>query len=297
MPQEFDGVDILPRLTGKAAAIRRTQPMFWDFFEEQAVRLGDWKLWRNASGDRLFNIADDPSELTNVINLHPEKAKQLAAKLDDWVATLRPDATAGLLWDDSHWGYMLSGAPARVKPDPRYLVPYDDPKATPYPAPMSGRPAPHGKRPSAAVAPARPAADGAAFEFNTDGDFEGWDDRIRFVANPTVAKGFLTGQAESGQGKFENRSVNIDGLRAKRLVVRMKSGGTANRLTLRWGVAGSDRFDNVRLVNAFYKPGVWEEVIVDLSDNPNWVGRKITRMRISPCNRKDTFEVDWVRFK
>ena len=29
---------------------------------------------------------------------------------------------------------LLGGAPADVKPDPRYLIPYDNPVATPYPA-------------------------------------------------------------------------------------------------------------------------------------------------------------------
>jgi len=135
LPPEFDGVNILPRLTGQASAITRTRPMFWDFFEEQAVRMGDWKLWRNASGDRLFNIAQDPSELTNLAYQQPEKAAQLAAKLDDWVSTLRPDATSDLRWEDSHWGHTLSGAPAGVGADPRYLLPYDNPKPTPYPAP------------------------------------------------------------------------------------------------------------------------------------------------------------------
>ncbi|MEO2014660.1 MAG: sulfatase-like hydrolase/transferase [Fuerstiella sp.] len=82
VPAEFDGVNILPRLTGQAATITRTQPMFWDFFEEQAVRMGDWKLWRNGSGDRLFRIADDPCEINNVIQQHSQVARRLALKLD-----------------------------------------------------------------------------------------------------------------------------------------------------------------------------------------------------------------------
>ena len=77
----------------------------------------------------------------------------------------------------------------------------------------------------------------------------------------------------------------------------MKSGGNANEMTFRWGCAGSDIFNNVRIVEVFYKPGVWEDVTIDLSDHPNWVGQTITRLRISPCNKRDTFEVDWVRFK
>jgi hypothetical protein len=145
LPAEFDGVDLLPRLTGQESAINRSEPMFWDFFEEQAVRMGDWKLWRNGSGDRLFRIADDPFELHNVIQQQPQVAGQLASKLDDWVATLLPHATADLAWDDSHWRYPLNGAPAGVGADPRYLAPYENPQPTPYPTPMTGNPIPHGK--------------------------------------------------------------------------------------------------------------------------------------------------------
>jgi uncharacterized sulfatase len=155
LPPEFDGVNILPRLTGKAPAITRTQPMFWDFFTGQAVRIGDWKLFRNGSGDRLFKIAADPSELANVIHQHPKQAAQLARELDKWVATLPPAATAELKSGDALMGYAISGAPAGVKPDPRYLMPYDNPKPTPYPLPVTGRPVPHGKT-GGAAAPINP---------------------------------------------------------------------------------------------------------------------------------------------
>jgi arylsulfatase A-like enzyme len=287
LPAEFDGVNILPRLMGQASTITRTQPMFWDFQREQAVRKGDWKLWRNASGDRLYNLAKDPYELTNLIGQQPERAAALSAEFDAWVSTLRADATAKLA-DDTFWAHYLNGAPAGIMADPRYRTPYDNPVATPYPAPVSGPPVANAHGAPPPVAPAKPAvtrdpydANDLIFEFNTDGDFEGWDDRIRFVVNPTVASGFLTGQAESGQGKFENRSVNIDGSQLKRLVVRMKSGGKANELTLRWGSTASDKFDNERVIEVSYKPGVWEEVTIDLSDHPDWVGQTITRMRIS----------------
>jgi hypothetical protein len=145
IPTEFDGVDLLPRLTQQATAIDRKEPMFWDFFEAQAVRMGDWKLWRNGSGDRLFKIADDPYELNNVIGQHPKKAAALAEALDAWTSTLRPDAKSKLSSDDNHWNFALSGAPAGVEADPRYLIPYENPKPTPYPAPVSGSPVPHGK--------------------------------------------------------------------------------------------------------------------------------------------------------
>ncbi|MHC4175020.1 MAG: sulfatase-like hydrolase/transferase [Planctomycetota bacterium] len=273
LPSEFDGVDILPRLTGQASTITRTQPMFWDFTREQAVRKGDWKLWRNASGDRLYNIASDPYELTNVIQQQPERAAELTA----WSDTLPAKAKAKLA-DDRFWAHYLNGAPAGIVADPRYLTPYDNPVATPYPAPVTtaGLQGTNGNGIADPVVPAKPAvngdpndADDLVFEFNTNGDFEGWSEKFKYITSPAVANGFLTGQADSGQGKFENRSVNIDGSQVKRLVVRLKSGGNANELTFRWGNRVSDNFDNVWKVDVSYTQGVWEEAIIDLSDNPD----------------------------
>ena len=41
IPDEFNGVDLLPRLTGNAGKIDRPKPMFWKFWQTQAVRVGD----------------------------------------------------------------------------------------------------------------------------------------------------------------------------------------------------------------------------------------------------------------
>ena len=54
IPPEFDGVNLMPRLTGDVPQIQREQPMYWDFYSGQAIRMGDWKLWRNADTTVLF---------------------------------------------------------------------------------------------------------------------------------------------------------------------------------------------------------------------------------------------------
>jgi arylsulfatase A-like enzyme len=147
IPPEFDGVNILPRLLGKAPKIARAQPMFWDFFGTEAIRQGDWKLWRNASGDRLFHIVADPSELYNVAAKHPERAARMAAALTTWRHSLLPTARSPLNWADEHWRESITGAPPKVQPDLRYRMRYDAPKPTPYPLPMTGEPVPHGIAP------------------------------------------------------------------------------------------------------------------------------------------------------
>jgi arylsulfatase A-like enzyme len=134
IPPEFDGVNLLPRLTGDAAAIKRTQPMYWDFYSGQVIRIDDWKLWRDARTTVLFNIARDPAELTNLAWQEPERAVQLAKKLDDWSASLLPSARYNPDGRGATMEPVFGGAPPDAKPDPRYLVPYDNPVATPYPA-------------------------------------------------------------------------------------------------------------------------------------------------------------------
>ena len=142
IPAEFDGANLLPRLTGEVSAIKRTQPMYWDFYSGQAIRMGDWKLWRDANTTVLFNIAEDPAELVNLAWQQPERTKQLTKQLNDWSDSLLPSAR----YDPEGRGKTMSpafaGAPAGAKPDPRYLIPYDKPVATPYPAPVASPGAP-----------------------------------------------------------------------------------------------------------------------------------------------------------
>jgi arylsulfatase A-like enzyme len=133
IPEEFDGVDILPRLTGSSDTIDRPKPMFWDFWQTQAIRMGDWKLWRSSKMELLFNISEDPYELTNCARSNPEVLARLRVTLDQWSATLpkkgksQQDASEVFSW-------ALSAAPEGTPPDPRYRVPYADPQPAPYPS-------------------------------------------------------------------------------------------------------------------------------------------------------------------
>ena len=135
IPEEFDGVDLLPRLTGRVAKIERAEPMFWEFWHTQAVRIGDWKLWRSTRQEMLFNLANDPYEINNRVQSDAKVAERLRKKLDQWSVTLprlnKSDRDASEVF-----AWPLEGAPAGTNADPRYLVPYANPKPAPYPAPI-----------------------------------------------------------------------------------------------------------------------------------------------------------------
>jgi len=102
---DFDGINLLPLLTGKAKPEPRT--LIWGFphLSEQpvqyvwAVRHGDWKLVkesiRNDQGGftgeykvGLYRLSEDIAENTDLSAKHPEKRRELQSAYDAWNASL-----------------------------------------------------------------------------------------------------------------------------------------------------------------------------------------------------------------
>ena len=67
----------------------RERVLYWAVGDRQAVRYGDWK-WvhhpNKGKSDFLFNIAEDPNELTNLASKHPDVMLRLQQMADDAVA-------------------------------------------------------------------------------------------------------------------------------------------------------------------------------------------------------------------
>ncbi len=84
-----DSVSFLPALQGKAPADRDRTLVMHDYAGRFAIRRGDWKFVAAAApnargndrGRLLFNLRDDPSESTNVLDEYPAVAQQLATLL------------------------------------------------------------------------------------------------------------------------------------------------------------------------------------------------------------------------
>jgi arylsulfatase A-like enzyme len=103
----FDGVNLLPYLTGEKAGAPH-QALFWRFGGQVAVRAGDWKLVKAAEpgpggaaarraastldGAKLFNLRTDIGEETDLAEKNPEKVKELAALWAAWNANNVPPA-------------------------------------------------------------------------------------------------------------------------------------------------------------------------------------------------------------
>ncbi|WOO43301.1 sulfatase-like hydrolase/transferase [Rubellicoccus peritrichatus] len=94
---ELPGEDILALMRDPLKAQER--PLYWRFWNQAAIRVGDWKYLRAGDEEFLFHISDDMTESENRIAAELELAAQLRQRWKDWNATLqRPfDGEAGLL--------------------------------------------------------------------------------------------------------------------------------------------------------------------------------------------------------
>ncbi len=102
----LDGVNLLPYLVGSS---RKTEPphqaLYWRFGQQMAVRQGDWKLvkydlategGKGTSAAKLYHLAEDIGETTDVSDKHPDKVKDLQAEWDRWnLGNVKP------LWTDA----------------------------------------------------------------------------------------------------------------------------------------------------------------------------------------------------
>jgi len=56
-----------------------------------SIRKGDWKLvyWHKTQSMELFNLQEDLMEKTNLANQRPEKLKELAKELGNYLRTVK----------------------------------------------------------------------------------------------------------------------------------------------------------------------------------------------------------------
>jgi len=90
---KLNGVSFLDRITAKSESLAE-RPLYWRQHGskgDRALRLGDWKLHdgrESGTGIRLFNLAKDISEATDLASQEADKVKQLTEMLDKWEAGL-----------------------------------------------------------------------------------------------------------------------------------------------------------------------------------------------------------------
>ncbi|WP_234952450.1 sulfatase family protein [Rhodopirellula baltica] len=117
-PDDFDGVNLVPFLTGE----RSDSPhefLAWRWIAQAAIREGDWKLLRGGDREYLYNLENDLEEQTNLAAKHPEVARRLREKLSIWADKLDPPGLASGDMSKSandYFDFYLDGKPASPLP-------------------------------------------------------------------------------------------------------------------------------------------------------------------------------------
>lgn len=80
----LQGVSLGPAFSGKK--LKRENPIFWEHEGNRAIRIENWKLVaKGAKGAwELYDLKADRSELNNLSEKHPERARQMAEKWEAW---------------------------------------------------------------------------------------------------------------------------------------------------------------------------------------------------------------------
>ena len=105
----IDGVDLLPYVTGEADG-QPHETLFWRQGHHQTVLHQGWKLITSAQPDRswLFDLANDPTEQSDLAARHPQRVAELKALLAEHNATqaapMWPSVIEGPQLIDKHGG-------------------------------------------------------------------------------------------------------------------------------------------------------------------------------------------------
>ena len=75
----FDGISFYPTLTGDNSSQQKHEYLYWEFHETNmlGVRMGDWKLVVSAGKCKLYDLATDIHEDTDVASQYPEIVTQM----------------------------------------------------------------------------------------------------------------------------------------------------------------------------------------------------------------------------
>jgi arylsulfatase A-like enzyme len=82
---QLDGLNLMPYLTGEKPAPPH-KSLCWRYGKKHAIRMGDWKLTDEGDGAKLYDLAHDIGEKTDLAAKEPAKLKELEAAYDRWNA-------------------------------------------------------------------------------------------------------------------------------------------------------------------------------------------------------------------
>lgn len=81
---QLDGVDLMPALT-ESPLYLETRPIFWRFWNQLAIRVGDWKYLKVGNeNEYLFNMSSPEHSDYDVLSQQPDITNDLKQKLTEW---------------------------------------------------------------------------------------------------------------------------------------------------------------------------------------------------------------------
>ena len=84
----LDGIDLLPSIRG--ATPIQDRAFFWRIYDQDAVRHGNWKYYRDGDRRRLFDLSIDQHEQADFAVKKPAMLKTLMAEFDNWNRQMLP---------------------------------------------------------------------------------------------------------------------------------------------------------------------------------------------------------------
>jgi len=139
------------------------------------------------------------------------------------------------------------------------------------------------------------------FEFNTNGDREGWayHRMTEQFGGPSSGKWYFA--CDDTDPKLISPALDIDAGSVKKVIIRMANAGNAlaaSKLQVFWKRSDQDYFSEGKSKTiAIPNDGSWKEHLIDLTGHSQWYG-DITAIRIDPVRygNGSWIAVDYVRF-
>ncbi len=97
MVGDLDGIDLVPILTGEVP-VPTDRVLYWRFWDQVAMRKGNWKYLLAGNREFLFRLDDPNPEFMNIIDDYPTMASEMKAELTQWAQSMkRPRMTRPFL--------------------------------------------------------------------------------------------------------------------------------------------------------------------------------------------------------
>ncbi|WP_139959700.1 sulfatase family protein [Flavicella sediminum] len=86
--KNLDGTNLIPYLNKEKKGDPH-KALYWRFWGQAAIRMGDYKYYSSGGKEYLFDMNSIEHENKNIIDAHPRKAKKLKKKLKKWGTKLK----------------------------------------------------------------------------------------------------------------------------------------------------------------------------------------------------------------